>query len=182
MFQPRALATSFSVMPSSEGLVQISGKGKLLDAFLSERRLIPVGRATLLSSRYNAGGKQFQRRSMHAESLVKRWGGASNAVAECFARSSFWSLYGADVSGYRSLCTSRVGAEKLGGVLNAAVEAGELVEEATSVAVDQVSGSEDRLDFTGAASPEGEGDAETDSSGDKETDEIVSKMDAAGTA
>ena len=163
--------------------MQISGKGKLLDAFLSERRLIPVGRATLLSSQYNAGGKQFQRRSMHAESLIKRWGGVtSNAVAESFARSSFWSLYGADVSGYRSLCTSGVGAEQLGGVLNAAVEAGELVEEATSVAVDQVSGSEDRLDFTGAASPEGEGDAETDSSGDKETDEIVSKMDAAGTA
>jgi hypothetical protein len=41
MYHPRALANSVVVVPS-EGLVEISGKGKLLDAFLSEKRFVSV--------------------------------------------------------------------------------------------------------------------------------------------
>ena len=180
MFQPRALATSFAVMPASEGLVQISGKGKLLDAFLCERKRIPFGRTALVSSRYNVSGKQVQRRSKYGESLVKRWGGVkSNAVSRSFARSSFWSLHGADVSGCRGLCTSRV--KQLSGVLNVAVEAGEVGEEAT-VAVDQDNVSDDGLEFAEAAFSEAEGNGEIGSVVDKETDEIVSEVDTAGNA
>ena len=175
MFQPRALATSLSVVPV-EGLVRVSGTGKLLDAFFNEKRLIPVGRTTSLNSNYNAGGKRLQKQ---AESLVQHWSGVkSSAVSKGFARSSFWSLYSADASGCRSLCTSRVSANQLSAIAGA----GDSVEQATAVAADQVSNSEDRLNFAEAASLEAEENGEIDSSGDKETVEIVSGMDATGNA
>ena len=173
MFQPRTLATSFAAMPS-EGLVQMSGKGKLLDKFLSERRLVPVEGRTFLSGRCNSGRREVQRRSNHAESLVKRWSGEkSNAISAGFARSSFWSLWSADVGVCRGLCTSRVGASQFGGVVNAAAEAGERLGETNVVVVDQGSGSE-------PASAEAVGNGETDSSGERGADKTVSETDAAG--
>ena len=93
-----------------------------------------------------------QRRS---ESLVKRWSGVKVNNTAFAPRSSLWSLYGADLSGCRRLCTSRV----------AAVDAGESVEEDSNV------------EFAEAASSEVQENEEIDSGADNETDE---EMDAAG--
>lgn len=178
MFQWRALATSFSVLPS-EGLVQISAKGKLLDARLSKKRLVPADRAVLLRPCYDGGNsKQLQRRSKHAASLVKSWGGVtSNSGRKNFTYPGFLSVYNADGSLCRGFCTSLKATEKVGGAAIATTEAGEPVEYSV-LAVHEVSISEDRHDITGAESSEADRDVETDFDAHKNTDAIIAETDA----
>ena len=185
MLQPRALAASVSVVPT-EGLVAVSGKGKLVELFLSEKRLVAVGRATLGNGWCNAGGEQLQRRSKHAESPVKRWDGVKDGFeGKGFGRSGFWFRCGAGVDLCRGLSTSRIVAKSLGEIVNVAAGVEEL--EDSVPLVDQVSFCEDRIDCTAAASLEGVsshagGNGESDLSVDRETNATVAEVDPAGNA
>lgn len=163
--------TSFSVKPS-EGVVHMSGKGKLLNALPSEKRLIAASAKPCC----NAGSKQLQRRSKHAESLVKHWDGVKgNSVSKGFDRSSFWS----DVNLCKGFSTSRIVSKNLAEVATVTAGSGEFVEDSVP-SVDQASGG--RLDRSEAASLEiasfeVEGNGESCLSADRETDAAAAEMD-----
>lgn len=137
----------------------MSGKGKLLHVFFSERSL--SGRRALANPCWSGGGKQLQvlqRRSKH-------WDGVKgNSVG----RSGFWP----DVNLCKGFSTSRVAPESVGELASVAAEAGE-----ESVSSGDQALCEGRLDGVDVAASLEVASLEVEGNAERETDGASLDMD-----